>query len=308
MSNKNRFQPLDASRIGLMLSVMSTMLVKKRIGDLLLVGYSVAGVESVIVAPELNVAFDVGRAPSEVVPIDTVCLTHGHMDHAAGIAYYFSQRNFIGNSPGRIIVPHRLGQPVQALMGVWADIEGHHSPGEVIAIEPGEEVAIRRNLLVRSFAVNHGIAALGYSVIEVRHKLKPEYKNYSGPQLVELKKKGISIEHRLEVPLVAYCGDTALGPFLDEDCVRNAQVLLLECTFFDHDHLVRARAGRHIHVADLPEVMRRVRSPHVVLTHLTQRTDMRFARQVLADSLEKVDLGRITFLMERTRRNQRNSG
>ncbi|MHC4608864.1 MAG: MBL fold metallo-hydrolase [Planctomycetota bacterium] len=278
---------------------MPTWMVKKRVGDLVLVGYSVAGVESVVAAPELSVCFDVGRAPTEIISIDTVCLTHGHMDHAAGVAYYFSQRGFIGNSPGRIIVHRSLAQSLQALMGVWADIEGHHSASEIVGVEPGQDVAIRRDLFVRPFAVNHVPAALGYAVIEARHKLKSEYSNLSGPQLVELKKKGVSIERRLEVSLVAYCGDTAVGRFLDEDCVRDAGVLVIECTFFDPEHITRARAGRHVHVCDLPGILQQVSAPHVVLIHLSQRTDLRAARRILANALDEADLARITFLMER---------
>ncbi|HUU82734.1 MAG TPA: MBL fold metallo-hydrolase [Phycisphaerae bacterium] len=283
---------------------MPGRMVRKRVGDVLLVGYSVAGVESVVAVPELNVCFDIGRAPTEVVCIDTICLTHGHMDHAAGIAYYFSQRGFIGNSPGRILVPRPLAQPVQALMSVWRDIEGHYSSGEVVAVEAGQDVSIRRDLVVRAFAVNHGAGALGYSVIEVRHKLKPEYHDLSGPQIVELKEKGLPVQNRVEVPLVAYCGDTAVGGFLDEDCVRNAGVLLLECTFFEGEHITRARAGRHIHVCDLQEVMKRVRCPHVALMHLSQRTDLRAARKTLADALDEADLDRISFLMERPPRDR----
>lgn len=281
---------------------MPTWMVRKKIGDLRLVGYSIAGVESVVAVPELNVCFDVGRAPTEIISIDTVCLTHGHMDHAAGVAYYFSQRGFIGNAPGRLLIHRDLAQAIQALMGVWADIEGHHSPGEILGVESGQDVPLRRDLFVRPFAVNHGPAALGYAAIEVRHKLKSEYANLSGPQLVELKSKGVSIERRLEVPLVAYCGDTAVGRFLDEDHVRNAQVLLIECTFFDPEHIIRARAGRHIHACDLREVLEHLRCPHVVLTHLSQRTDLRAARRILADGLDEVDLGRVSFLMERPRR------
>jgi len=256
-------------------------------------------VETVVAVPELNVCFDVGRAPTEIISIDTVCLTHGHMDHAAGVAYYLSQRGFIGNSPGRVIVPRRLAQPIQALMGVWADIEGHPSPGEIIAVEPGQDVSVRRDLVIRPFAVNHGAGALGYAVVEVRHKLKPEYHDLSGPQLVELKKQGVQIQRRVEVPLIAYCGDTALGHFLDEQCVCDARVLIAECTFFDPEHVSRARAGRHIHVCDLPELMHRVRCPHVVLIHLSQRTDIRAARKILEGTLSDADQGRITFLMER---------
>ena len=71
---------------------MIERMIEKRIGDIRLVGNSRGGEESVIAAPELNVCFDIGLAPREVLSVDYVCLTHGHADHAAGIHYYFSQR------------------------------------------------------------------------------------------------------------------------------------------------------------------------------------------------------------------------
>ena len=134
---------------------------------------------------------------------------------------------------------------------------------------------------MRAFAVEHNENALGYVVCDVRSKLKPEYADHSGPQLVELKRKGIEIEYRLEVPLIAYCGDTAPGPFLARDDVRNALVLILECTFFDPDHVRRARAGKHIHVRDLPDALRGVTSPNIFLAHVTRRTPIKQARAAL---------------------------
>lgn len=296
---------MDEAAPALIVDPMAARLIKKQVGGMEIIGFSVAGVETVVAVPELNVCFDAGRAPTEIISIDNLCLTHGHMDHAAGLAYYLSQRGFIGTSPGRIIVPRPLAQPVQALMAVWADIEGHHSAGQILAVEPGQDVTLRRNLLVRPFAVDHGAAALGYSVIEVRHKLKPEYRDLNGPQLVELKKKGVEIQEYLQVPLVAYCGDTALGAFLDDPMVRDARVLVVECTFYDADHVTRARAGRHIHVRDLPELMRRVKSPDVLLTHVSQRTDLRVAMRLAAEVLPPDDHARITFLMDRPARPRR---
>ena len=72
------------------------------IGDLDIIGYSVAGEETVVGMPQLDVCFDVGRAPDQIISINHVLLTHGHMDHAAGIAYYLSHRKFSGQKPGTI--------------------------------------------------------------------------------------------------------------------------------------------------------------------------------------------------------------
>ena len=110
---------------------MAWRMVEKRVGGIRILGYSLAGEETVLAVPELNICFDAGRAPREIIPIDNLCLSHGHMDHAAGVAYYLSQRGFVGNAPGRIIVHRQLAQHVQRLMSVWADLEGHHSPGVI---------------------------------------------------------------------------------------------------------------------------------------------------------------------------------
>ena len=281
---------------------MNGYMVEKRIGGVRIQGYSLAGEETVIAVPELNVCFDPGRAPPEIIPIDNLCLTHGHMDHAAGVAYYLSQRGFVGISPGRIIVHRHLARHVQRLMGVWADLEGHPSPGLIEGVSGGDEISIRRNLVVRVFDVVHVYGSLGFAIVEKRHKLKAEYADRTGPQLVELKKKGIEIHRHTEVPLVAYCGDTAVGDFLDLPEVCNAGVILLECTFFNSDHVSRARAGRHIHVRDLPDILRRLDSPNVVLMHLTRRTGIREAKAILGNSLSATDLERVSILMDRPRR------
>jgi len=278
---------------------MPTHMVKKQVGDYRVVGFSLAGEETVVALPELDICFDVGRAPREIIAINTVCVSHGHMDHAAGVPYYFSQRHFVGAPPGRVLVHRQLAQSFQAMQACWADIEGYHSPGEIIGGVGGEKVPLRRNVVIKAFDVNHGRCALGFSIIESRHKLKSEYVGLSGPQLVELKKKGIEIEYWTEVPLVAYLGDTCDGPFIDADHVRDAQLVIMECTFVDTDHLHRARAGSHIHVSDLPAILKRLRSRNILLTHLTRRTDVRSAKRIIERTISPADRERITLLMER---------
>jgi ribonuclease Z len=276
-------------------------MVEKRVGDIKLVGFSLAGEETVIAAPELNVCFDVGRAPREIISIDTICLSHGHMDHAAGLGYYFSQRAFVGNSPGTVLAPVELVKPIRDLVRVWGHIEGHVSPAVVVGLEPGQDHRVRRDLVVRAFATNHGAPALGYCVIETRRKLKPEFADLSGPQLVQLKQQGTEIEYELEVPLVCCPGDTADGPHFDVDVVRRSRVMLLECTFFEPDHIRRARVGKHLHVRDLAQLMKRLENPHIVLSHLSRRTSIRQARHYLREAVDKNAMERISFLMERPR-------
>ena len=69
---------------------------KLQLGAIHVIGYSVAGEETVIQVPELDVCFDVGRAPHFCLTSNILCISHGHMDHLAGIAYYLSQRHFQG--------------------------------------------------------------------------------------------------------------------------------------------------------------------------------------------------------------------
>ena len=282
-------------------------LIERQIDGFRLTGFSLAGEETVVIAPEFNVAFDVGRAPREIVSIDNVCLSHGHMDHAAGVAYYVSQRTFVGLKPGRVIVHRSLAQPVQELMDVWSDIEGHPSPAQVIGVLPLEDVELRRNLFVRPFDVNHCAGALGFTLIERRHKLKPEFSEKTGPELVELKRKGVAIDDNLEVPLLTYTGDTALGRFLDYSFVRQSRVVLIECTFFERDHRERAQAGRHIHVDDLPRVTAALPDSKIVLLHVTRRTDMRDVRRDVERVLAPADRERVTILMDRPPRPMRTS-
>ncbi|MDX2197882.1 MAG: MBL fold metallo-hydrolase [Phycisphaerae bacterium] len=278
-----------------------------------LLGASVAGAETYIVAPELNLGFDVGRCPDSVLNVDHIFLSHGHMDHAAGVAYYFSQRMFIDNAPGTMYMHPALIDSFEALLRLWGEIDGSKPESRLVAVEPGRDVELRRDLLVRPFEVNHPsrkpdrtiVPALGFSAIEVRKRLREEYQGLAGPALVELKKKGIAIEQRLEVPLVTYCGDTAPGPFFDLPCVREAKVLLLECTFIDPDHKHRARGGRHMHVEYLREIMPQLNCEKIVLIHLSRRTALQDAREAVRRAVGDADMPRISFLAEHRRRKKR---
>jgi ribonuclease Z len=218
------------------------------------------------------------------------------------VAYYFSQRGFVGLPPGRVIVHRCLAQSIQKLMDIWSDIEGHPSAGQVHGVEHLEDVEIRRGLLIRPFTVNHSRSSLGYSLIERRHKLKAEFAGNPGPQLAALKREGVQIEDHVEVVLLTFPGDTALGRFLELDFVHRSRALLVECTFYEADHVSRARDGRHLHVDDLPQVCAAVPDARIMLSHVTHRTDLRLAKRIVQRVLRPGDLERVSFLMDRPAR------
>lgn len=271
---------------------------KLRFGATSVVGYSVAGEETVVQIPELNVCFDIGRAPYFSLTSDIVCITHSHMDHLAGLGYYLSQRAFQGMKPGIVLVPREIERPVEQLLRCWRDVERQGTPFQLIPMSAGQLYEVRRDFGIRAFATHHGGTSLGYSLISIREKLKPEYMGMPGPDLVKMKKAGTEIQYRVEVPLVAYLGDTTIGPVFDHPDVQNAQILITECTFFDPDHRTKAKLGKHLHVEHLVEVLPKLKNEFIVIGHVTRRTALRFAKRVLTKRIVPDQMKRIYFLMD----------
>ncbi|MBS3820938.1 MAG: hypothetical protein GVY16_07620 [Planctomycetes bacterium] len=283
------------------MNIRPYILSQMTVGELTIAGYSVAGEESVVIVPELDVCFDIGKCPREALPMNNVLLTHGHADHSAGLLYYFAQRDFQGMEQGTVVCPVRLIDPLEDLIHAWGRVEAQVPPYEFVGIADGQDYTIRRNLLARAFDTKHRhpAGAVGYAIVDVRHKIKPEYAGLAQQEIVDLKKQGREITNRTEIPLVAYLGDTAAANYSDLPYVRDAKVLLTECTFFEDDHRARARKGRHIHVDDMAALLEGMNNEKIIITHVTRRTNMGHARRALRRVLPKNVHERVTFLMNR---------
>jgi ribonuclease Z len=268
-----------------------------KIDEMDIIGYSVAGEETVVAIPQLDVCFDVGKAPDQIIPINNVLLTHGHMDHAAGLAYYLSQRNFCGISAGTILAPDNLLPPMRQIIDAWSKLDGNKIPAKLVGVKPGDEYKIKPNLVARAFPTKHSKGSVGFTVIEKRKKLKPEYKGLTGPQIVELKKQGIEIDYPLEFPIVTYLGDTQYVDFSQLDYIVESKILIAECTFYEGEHTTRAKAGKHMHVDELATLLKDLNNEHIIITHTTQRTPMHEIRKILKDALPKDKYDRIVLLM-----------
>lgn len=260
-------------------------------------GLSVAGEATSIQIPELDVCFDMGSCPRAALASKFVAISHGHMDHVGGLAYWCSQRNFQGMGPGTIVCDERIESDIRGMMTGFVNLERQKTPYELLTLKPGEELQVKNNIALRLFEVEHTCPAVGYVLVEKRTKLKEEFRDFPQEKLRELKERGTEIVRHLEVPLVAYLGDTLPGAHLIHDSVRQAKIIVCECTFFEPEHVERAKIGQHMHVNDIAEWLRVAECEAMVLTHVSRRTNLGYARE----QLDKVagDLAeRVHFLMD----------
>jgi ribonuclease Z len=248
--------------------------------------------------PELNVCFDIGRCPYFALTSDFICISHSHMDHLAGLGYYLSQRAFQGMKPGTVLVPREIERPVDQLLRSWRDVERQGTPYTLVPMMSGKLHEVRRDFGIRAFATHHGGSSLGYCAISVREKLKPEYHDKTGPELAQMKMDGVEIQYRLEVPLVAFLGDTTIGNVFEQPDVQNAEILITECTFFDAEHRTKAKAGKHLHVEQFAEVLPKLKNKHIILGHVSRRTGIRRAKHLLRKRVGEEQMKRIHFLMD----------
>lgn len=261
-------------------------------------GVSIAGESTCVMVPELDVCFDMGSCPRAALASKLVAVSHGHMDHIGALAYYCSQRKFQGMPPGIVVCHAEIERPIRRMMEGYHDLERQVTPYELIALAPGAEVQIKNNMFLRLFDVDHTCPAAGYVVVERRSKLREEFVGLPQEKLRELKQRGMEITHTLEVPLVAYLGDTAPGGALLRRDVLGAQVVICECTFIEPDHVKRAEIGKHLHIDNVAEWLPLLQGDALVLTHLSRRSNIPRARKRLADLVGFEKARKVHFLMD----------
>ncbi|HSB36557.1 MAG TPA: MBL fold metallo-hydrolase [Thermoanaerobaculia bacterium] len=247
-------------------------------------GFSAAGRETWFHFPTLRLAFDLGRAPTELVPVANVFLSHAHLDHAAGLPYWCSQRRLL-RLPGGVARTHPAAVPLwRELLALHERLEDVRYDARVEPMAPGGTVVLRRDLSVTAFAADHRVPTLGFFASEVRRRLRPEWKD-KGPDAVRAAATaGTDVAGEVSIPLVAFSGDTAAG-FFDAAPkeIFEARVLLLECSFVEPRDDGRSKEWKHLHLSEIAERADQIRNEVLVLTHLTLRTSPEEIRRQISN-------------------------
>ncbi len=221
-------------------------------------GYSRAAVQTYWRVPELKLGFDLGLQPWSFMTTPNWFVSHAHLDHIAALPILVARRRMMKMEPPTIHLPAEAVEGVRMLLRAFQKLDRGGMPVKLVGVEPGEEIAISRELVVQTFATRHTIPSLGFLVWERRKKLKPEYHDLSGEQIRDLRLSGVEVSSELRIPKVAYMGDTAPAGLDANPDVYKAQILIMEMTFvaanerasvihkYGHTHLddVIARADR----------------------------------------------------------------
>ncbi|HEX9160432.1 MAG TPA: MBL fold metallo-hydrolase [Thermoanaerobaculia bacterium] len=252
-------------------------------GHFTIEGRSRAGHETYFRVRELGISLDVGRCPDLVINMPHVFVTHAHLDHALGIPHYAGQRHLQRIEGGRVYVPSEAADDFRALMALHEKLEDTGYGIEIVGVAAGDEVRIGRTHVVRAHRATHRVAARAYEVLEIRHHLKTEFEHASPQELVHLRRRGVQVADEFAQPMLFYTGDTDRGILETNERLFKSDVLMIECSFIEDGHQVRAAKYRHIHFDDIAEFAARFENRLIVLTHFSRR----YSREEIHASLRR---------------------
>jgi ribonuclease Z len=248
------------------------------------------------------------RSSVGLVELPEIFLTHYHADHYLGLPGMLKTFALRGRAvPITIYGPPGLKDLFGALRRIFGKLT---YPYELVELAPGESLQ-RAEYKLQTFPVNHGVSAVGYSIVEAARpgRFDVEAANKlgvpEGPQRGALQRgEPVTLDDgrvvRPELVLgqartgrkLVISTDTAPAQTVVE-AARGADVLIHEATFAAEER-DRARETLHSTAAEAAEVARSAEVGLLALTHLSNRyfggEIEREAQEVFPDTVVPRDL------------------
>ena len=190
--------------------------------------------------------------------IERVLLTHGHIDHIAGLpVLLWARAAGMGDNekPLQIYYPRDdqyIADMMQFLERTRAKVAFDL---QFISLDENASIPLTESgthaRRITTFATQHmiGRLTLGYKILETRSRLKIEYSKCAQNELRDLSMSGAALSESYEATIAAFGGD---GLALNVDDVRDAELLVHEATILDANdrkHQLHATVGEALQVA-----------------------------------------------------------
>lgn len=262
--------------------------------DLTIEGYSRAAVQTYWRLPELKLGFDLGGQPWAFMGTSSWFISHTHLDHVAALPVYVARRRMMKMEPPTIYLPEHAVETVDRILKLFTRLDRGRMPCHLVATRPGDEIELSREHVVTVSATRHTVPSLGFVVWERRKKLKPEYLNFSGDQIRDLRHSGVDVTEERRLPRVAYLGDSSPEGLDNCPAMFEAQVLITELTFVAPGHRKeKIHKFGHMHLDDLIERRDRFKNELVVAGHFSTRYHMQQVRNYVQQALPDMLDGRL---------------
>jgi ribonuclease Z len=245
-----------------------------------LTGHSVASRNTCFYIPETKVMLDCGM-DFEYIPEHIFC-SHLHSDHAKSLPLCIVQLGLLKSQKKvNIYVPTRMKEHVRnyidAFYAMSKNNKTHnaHTKYNLIGVDDNTKIEVKiRNTkyLVETFKCFHTVPCIGYGFIEVRKRLKEEYKTLSQLELTTLRKSGTDIQEEFEVPEFCYLGDTTEEVFVQSPHIlEKYKTIMVECTFLEDNMIDKAKHKKHMHITNLDPIIKNNPNISFILYHFSNR-------------------------------------
>lgn len=195
--------------------------------------------------------------------IDRVLLTHGHIDHIAGLpVLLWARAAGMGDNEKPLEIYYPRDDQYVADMMQFLERTRAKVPFDLqfIPLDANASISLTESgthsRRIQTFATQHmpGRLTLGYKILETRSRLKVEYSKLSQNELRDLSISGATLSGNYEAIIAAFGGD---GLALNPDDVRDAELLVHEATILDaqdRKHQLHATVGEAMNVAHAANV------------------------------------------------------
>lgn len=269
-----------------------------------LLAFSISGVSTYVLVPQFGCCFDLGHCAFEAAGLRTVFLSHVHQDHAGGAHRHRSLRAMTSQAPSQIYCPTESVGALRELFRAYARLE-EKAPDEdldtaVCGLAPGDRVNLGTRAWVEVFDVSHRIASRGFTLVERRRKLRPEFAGRSGEEIGAAVRAGENVHDETHHRRLTYIGDSTIETFEKNPGIADCDVLFVEATHILDTPVAASWRYGHTHLDELVALWERTPSAlaarHLVIKHFS----VKYRQDDLHRAYDRLPAGlreRVTFLI-----------